>query len=51
MHLLRARDALDRELPALARELPLRFRHRAWVWPLLFAGFVASGLFESPLAA
>jgi hypothetical protein len=50
LHLERARAELEDCLGKLPRDLPVRLAHRSWIAPLVFVGFVASGLFERPAA-
>ncbi|MHC4503953.1 MAG: hypothetical protein ACYTFI_11660, partial [Planctomycetota bacterium] len=50
LHIERARAQLADCLGRLPRDLPVCLAHRSWIAPLVFVGFVASGLFERPAA-
>jgi hypothetical protein len=51
LHLSRAYPRLRKELVALPTHIPLRLRHIAWLLPLAFVVFCASGLLVTPPSA
>ncbi|MHC4202043.1 MAG: hypothetical protein ACYSU0_18795, partial [Planctomycetota bacterium] len=50
LHIERARVQLKGCLEKLPRDLPVHLAHRSWIAPLVFVGFVASGVFQRPAA-